>query len=442
MAPPFYRRSRDRDAVRGDPRRAARLGFRPGSVTAVDNGVDALVLAGRRARPDADGAWRVGRLAPVKRFELLLEAALAARGRARAAAAHRRRGTAAPASCEAWIGDHDAAGWVDAARPRQRDQLRDEYRRAWVVGSASLAEGWGLSLTEAAACGTPAVATDISGHRCSVVDGVTGLLAAPADLGDALAAVLGDDDLRRRLGAAALARARTLTWDARRRSACSRSSRRARVRAGPPGASVARPSMRMRSSCCRPTTSARTSAAPAGGRPPAPCPDADILVVDDNSPDGTGDARRGGRRRARARSSCCAGPASRARQRLPARLRDRPRRGLRRRRVDGRRLLARPGGRSPSCCACIDAGADAVIGSRYVPGGATVDWPLHRRLLSRWGNRYTSLVLAPAGPRLHVRVPRLPRRRAAGDRPGDHDGRGLRLPHRARPAPRARRAAG
>ena len=77
-----------------------------------------------------------------------------------------------------------------------RGQLRDEYRRAWVVGSASLAEGWGLSLTEGAACGTPAVATDISGHRCSVVDGTTGVLAADADLGAALARVLGDDDLR------------------------------------------------------------------------------------------------------------------------------------------------------------------------------------------------------------------------------------------------------
>ena len=47
----------------------------------------------------------------------------------------------------------------------------------------------------------------------------------------------------------------------------------------------------------------------------------------------------------------------------------------------------------PEMLRLIDAGADAVIGSRYVPGGATVDWPLHRRLLSRWGNRYTSLVL-------------------------------------------------
>ena len=47
----------------------------------------------------------------------------------------------------------------------------------------------------------------------------------------------------------------------------------------------------------------------------------------------------------------------------------------------------------PEMLALLDAGADAVIGSRYVPGGGTVDWPLHRRVLSRWGNRYTSFVL-------------------------------------------------
>jgi dolichol-phosphate mannosyltransferase len=41
----------------------------------------------------------------------------------------------------------------------------------------------------------------------------------------------------------------------------------------------------------------------------------------------------------------------------------------------------------------VDGGADAVVGSRYVTGGGTVDWPLHRRLLSRWGNRYTGMAL-------------------------------------------------
>ena len=52
----------------------------------------------------------------------------------------------------------------------------------------------------------------------------------------------------------------------------------------------------------------------------------------------------------------------------------------------------------PELLRMIEAGADAVIGSRYVPGGATVAWPLHRRVLSRWGNRYASFVL-----RLQVR---------------------------------------
>ncbi|MBM9465900.1 polyprenol monophosphomannose synthase [Nakamurella leprariae] len=38
-------------------------------------------------------------------------------------------------------------------------------------------------------------------------------------------------------------------------------------------------------------------------------------------------------------------------------------------------------------------GADAVIGSRYVPGGRVVNWPRHRELLSRGGNVYSRLAL-------------------------------------------------
>ena len=79
------------------------------------------------------------------------------------------------------------------------------YQRAWLVASASLAEGWGLTLTEAAACGTPSVATDISGHRSSVVDGVTGVLVEPQRppaLADALVAVITDPARRQRLAQA------------------------------------------------------------------------------------------------------------------------------------------------------------------------------------------------------------------------------------------------
>lgn len=41
----------------------------------------------------------------------------------------------------------------------------------------------------------------------------------------------------------------------------------------------------------------------------------------------------------------------------------------------------------------IAAGADLVIGSRWVPGGSVVNWPRHRKLLSQGGNLYTRLAL-------------------------------------------------
>ncbi|MFZ2175345.1 MAG: polyprenol monophosphomannose synthase [Rhodococcus sp. (in: high G+C Gram-positive bacteria)] len=41
----------------------------------------------------------------------------------------------------------------------------------------------------------------------------------------------------------------------------------------------------------------------------------------------------------------------------------------------------------------VDAGADLVLGSRYVPGGTVVNWPKHRKWLSRGGNIYSRLAL-------------------------------------------------
>lgn len=47
----------------------------------------------------------------------------------------------------------------------------------------------------------------------------------------------------------------------------------------------------------------------------------------------------------------------------------------------------------PAMLRAIEDGADAVIGSRYVRGGGTTDWPVRRQLLSKWGNAYTRSVL-------------------------------------------------
>jgi dolichol-phosphate mannosyltransferase len=47
----------------------------------------------------------------------------------------------------------------------------------------------------------------------------------------------------------------------------------------------------------------------------------------------------------------------------------------------------------PRLVAAIDAGADVAIGSRYVPGGSTPDWPLLRRFISKGGNLYARTML-------------------------------------------------
>jgi dolichol-phosphate mannosyltransferase len=47
----------------------------------------------------------------------------------------------------------------------------------------------------------------------------------------------------------------------------------------------------------------------------------------------------------------------------------------------------------PTLVSIIEQGADVAIGSRYVRGGGTVDWPVRRQLLSKWGNRYTGAML-------------------------------------------------
>jgi glycosyltransferase involved in cell wall biosynthesis len=115
---------------------------------------------------------------------------------------------------EARIAAAGAQDWIRIPGRLTEDELVDLYRRAWVLASGSAREGWGMTITEAAACGTPAVVTDISGHSDAVVDGQTGLLAPPVELGAALGRVLADADLRARLSAGALAHAARFTWEA------------------------------------------------------------------------------------------------------------------------------------------------------------------------------------------------------------------------------------
>ena len=124
----------------------------------------------------------------------------------------------------------------------------------------------------------------------------------------------------------------------------------------------------------------------------AAAPDVDILVVDDNSPDGTADlARAAGEELGRV--DVLVRP---KKDGLGNAYRHGFRVGIDRgydRLVQMDADLSHDPAALPSLLAKLDAGSAAVIGSRYVPGGSIPHWPWHRRALSKWGNRYACVVL-------------------------------------------------
>lgn len=98
------------------------------------------------------------------------------------------------------------------------DETKNElFRHAWVHALTSPKEGWGIANMEAAACGTPTVASDAPGLRDSVLDGRTGFLVPHGDveaLASGIGRILGDPELRDRLGRQARAFAEGHSWDA------------------------------------------------------------------------------------------------------------------------------------------------------------------------------------------------------------------------------------
>ena len=219
IAPRFYRSSRivtlsgsSRDEI------VDLLGFRSERVTVVPPGVDERYTPGGQ-RSATPLVVAVGRLVPVKRFDVLFRALATLKVEQPALeAVIVGEGYERPA-LEALRQELGAGEWLHLPGRVSDEQLVSYYRRAWVVASTSQREGWGMTLTEAAACGTPAVATAIAGHADAVVDGESGLLVDVDDLPGALGRVLANEVLRNRLAKGALSRARWFTWDATARRA-------------------------------------------------------------------------------------------------------------------------------------------------------------------------------------------------------------------------------
>lgn len=237
IAPPFYRHT---EIVTLSESSKAELvdemGLPSERISVVPPGIDSRFSPGV-SRSAAPLVVAVGRLVPVKRFDVLmralaelreeipqLEAVIVGEGYEREQLESLRRSLGADE-------------WLHLPGRLSDDELVALYRRAWVVASSSAREGWGMSLTEASACATPVVATRISGHEDAVKDGVTGILADhDRDLAPAMRTVLLDGDLRERLGKSGRLYASELTWEATALGTLAALARDARKRLGRPAA--------------------------------------------------------------------------------------------------------------------------------------------------------------------------------------------------------------
>jgi glycosyltransferase involved in cell wall biosynthesis len=205
----LYRRTRFVAVSRATQDGLIGLGIRRNRIAIAYNGVDEemFVASERDNRPTF---VVLGRLKRYKRIELILEAIAdipECRLEIVGDGSHRDAilATITRLDLDERVTYH---GHVDEATKREL------LRRSWANVTASAAEGWGLTITEAAACGTPSVGFASGGLREAIIHEQTGLLARDAaELRERLRRLAGDRELVERLGAAARERVRALTWE-------------------------------------------------------------------------------------------------------------------------------------------------------------------------------------------------------------------------------------
>ena len=168
----------------------------------------------------------VGRLQPLKGAELAVETLAAVRSRSSAGADAQLvivggpsgpEGKATLAGLHALARERGVVGSVRFVEPLPHHLLSTYYRAADVCIVPSRSESFGLVALEAAACGTPVVASDVGGLRDNVVDGTTGYLIGSRHsdaFAERVADLLEDPLLALRLGDAASRRAAQFTWSA------------------------------------------------------------------------------------------------------------------------------------------------------------------------------------------------------------------------------------
>jgi glycosyltransferase involved in cell wall biosynthesis len=214
LAPRVYRRCRYVTVSEATRTELGALGVDPTRTTVIHNGTPEAPPAGTE-RSEAPTVLVLSRLVPHKRIEVALHTAQALAGeqpdlRLIVAGHGWWEPNLRQLATEMGLGDRVRfTGFVTD------DEKRDLLGSAWLTLMPSLKEGWGLTIVEAGAQGTPTVAFRAAGGVAeAILDGETGLLAD--DLDDFVAkvrTVMTDEVARKAMGEAAREYAGLFTWE-------------------------------------------------------------------------------------------------------------------------------------------------------------------------------------------------------------------------------------
>jgi len=193
-------------------------GIRPDRIRVIHPGVDAgtLTPGPPRSRAGAPQFVYVGRLKRYKGVDVALRAlALARRARSDLSLDIAGSGTQRPAleSLTRELGLAEAVRFYGFVSEADKIAL---FRRSWANLFPSPKEGWGITVVEAGACGTPSLASDSPGLRDSVRHELTGYLVPHGDAGalaERMLQLAADPSLVERLGAEARRFAEAHSWE-------------------------------------------------------------------------------------------------------------------------------------------------------------------------------------------------------------------------------------
>jgi glycosyltransferase involved in cell wall biosynthesis len=193
-----------------------RLGFE-GPITVIPEGLEPITDFDTIEPGVADFLY-VGRLAPSKRIEEMIKALALVRkaigrGDLRLVGSGSERYQASLMRLAKRLGVADQVQFTGRVSAADKHRLMAE---ATALLMTSVREGWGLVVTEANACGTPAIVYDVPGLRDSVVSDSTGLVvpSRPEALGEAMLRVVRDPGLRTRLATEAKRWSGAFSFDA------------------------------------------------------------------------------------------------------------------------------------------------------------------------------------------------------------------------------------